>query len=214
MPQLYARNPHELMRIHEVLDILTVAKIVLYASLARKSSSAPLSFMRSDYPEMDPERDRRHIAIRQENGKVLTRSVPLDFFGDLKEEYEKHNEDEIREREPEADYKTAAAPVRKELGVSGETKPREFSVEQEHCSARPVIYHPEKCIGCGSCAAVCQCDVLYPAKEKGKPPIVMYPGECYYCGACVMACKVPGAIELKHPLMNRAKFVPVKKSEN
>lgn len=214
VPQLYARNPHELMRIHEVLDILTVAKIVLHASLARKSSSAPLSFIRSDYPEMDPERDRRHIAIRQENGKVLTRSVPLDFFGELKEEYEKHNEDEIRERELTADYKTAAAPVRKEFVTSGEIKPREFYVEQEHCSARPVIYHPEKCIGCGSCAAVCQCDVLYPAKEKGKPPIVMYPGECYYCGACVMACKVPGAIELKHPLMNRAKFVPVKKSEN
>ena len=84
VPQLYARNPHELMRIHEVLDILTVAEIVLHASLARKSSSAPLSFIRSDYPEMDPERDRRHIAIRQESGKVLTRNVPLDFFGELK----------------------------------------------------------------------------------------------------------------------------------
>ena len=46
--------------------------------------------------------------------------------------------------------------------------------------------------------------------EKGKHPIVMYPGECYYCGACVMVCPNPGAIHLQHPVMNRAKFVPVK----
>ena len=41
----------------------------------------------------------------------------------------------------------------------------------------------------------------------------MYPGECYYCGACVMVCPKPGAIRLSHPLMNRAKFVPVRKPE-
>ena len=58
VPKLSCQNPHELMRAHEVLDILTVAKMVLYASLARKSSSAPLCFTRSDYPEMDPEKDR------------------------------------------------------------------------------------------------------------------------------------------------------------
>lgn len=54
------------MRIHEVLDILTVSQLVLHASLARKSSSAPLFFRRSDYTEMDPERDRHHILIHQE----------------------------------------------------------------------------------------------------------------------------------------------------
>ena len=43
----------------------------------------------------------------------------------------------------------------------------------------------------------------------GKPPIVAYPGECYYCGSCVMVCP-KDAIHLEHPLMNRAKFVPVK----
>ena len=31
----------------------------------------------------------------------------------------------------------------------------------------------------------------------------------YYCGACVMACPRPGAISLNHPLLNRAKFVPI-----
>lgn len=97
VPGLTASNPHDLMRTHEVLDILTVAQIVLHASLARKSSSEPLCFRRSDYPEMDPAQDRKHIVIRQENGVVMTRDVPLDFFGKLKTEYEKRNQDYIRE---------------------------------------------------------------------------------------------------------------------
>ena len=97
VPQLSARNPHELMRVHEVLDILTVAQLVLHASLARKSSSAPLFFERSDYPDLDPEQDRCHIAISQENGVVKERRVPLDFFGGLQEEYEKRNQDYMAE---------------------------------------------------------------------------------------------------------------------
>lgn len=71
--------------------------MVLYASLARKSSSVPLCFTRSDYPEMDPEKDRHHIAIHQENGEVKVRNVPLNFFGELKTEYEKRNQDYIEE---------------------------------------------------------------------------------------------------------------------
>ncbi len=97
VPSLYAENPHDLMRTHEVMDILTVAQIVLHASLARKSSSQPLCFMRSDYPEIDPACDRKHIVLRQEDGKPVTREVPLDFFGDLEEEYEKRNQRYIRE---------------------------------------------------------------------------------------------------------------------
>ena len=86
----------------------------------------------------------------------------------------------------------------------------EFTAEPIPCSTKPIIYDETKCIGCGRCADVCQCDILVPSIEKGKPPIVMYPGECYYCGACVMVCPKPGAIRLEHPLMNRAKFVPVR----
>ena len=97
VPMLSAKNPHELMRIHEVLDILTVAQMVIYSSLARKSSSVPLSFERSDYPETDPKRDRCHIAISMQDGEVHERRVPLDFFGDLKTEYEKRNQDYIKE---------------------------------------------------------------------------------------------------------------------
>ena len=95
VPRLSASNPHDLMRIHEVLDILTVSQIVLHASLARKCSSEPLFFRRSDYPQMDPPEWRKHLVIRQEAGEVMLRDVPLDYFGNLKEEYERHNRDYI-----------------------------------------------------------------------------------------------------------------------
>lgn len=88
---------------------------------------------------------------------------------------------------------------------------KEWKTQEVPCSATPLIYDSSKCIGCNSCVDICQCDILFPNPEKGKTPIVMYPGECYYCGACVMVCPVKGALRLQHPVMNRAKFVPVKK---
>ena len=78
------------------------------------------------------------------------------------------------------------------------------------CSARPITYNAELCIGCNSCVRACQSDVLVPSVNKGEHPVVMYPGECIYCGSCVMDCPVPGAIHFEHPVMNRSKFVPVK----
>lgn len=80
-------------------------------------------------------------------------------------------------------------------------------------SARPIRFDDRKCVGCNRCANICQVDIFIPNPEKGRPPVVLYPGECYYCGSCVMACPRPGAIQLNHPLMNRAKFVPVKRPE-
>ena len=48
---------------------------------------------------MDPKADRCHIVLHQENGNVIERRVPLDFFGDLQTEYEKLNKDYEEERE-------------------------------------------------------------------------------------------------------------------
>jgi len=87
---------------------------------------------------------------------------------------------------------------------------KEFKAAPVPCSVTPIVYDSALCIGCNRCVNVCQCDVLYPAEKKGEHPVVMYPGECWYCGACVMECPKKGAIRLVHPLMNRAKFVPVK----
>ena len=93
VPQLYCENPHDLMRTHEVLDILDVAEMILHACLMRKSSSKQLCFTRSDYPEMDPQKDRRFITLRREGDQVVEGEVPLDYFGDLETEYEKRNKD-------------------------------------------------------------------------------------------------------------------------
>ena len=87
---------------------------------------------------------------------------------------------------------------------------KELYASEIPCSANPITYNEQLCIGCNRCAVSCQSDVLVPSVEKGRHPIVMYPGECIYCGSCVMDCRVPGAIHLEHPLMNRTKFVPVK----
>lgn len=89
-------------------------------------------------------------------------------------------------------------------------KMNEITVSVVPCSAKPITFDETKCIGCNTCARMCQCDVLLPSTEKGQHPIVAWPGECWYCGACVMMCPVEGAIHLQHPLMNRTKFVPVK----
>ena len=67
-----------------------------------------------------------------------------------------------------------------------------FSLEEVPCSVQPLSFDESLCIGCGTCARVCQCDILFPSDKKGTHPIVAYPGECYYCGACVMAwCNQP-----------------------
>lgn len=96
VPRLYAENPHELMRVHEVIDILTVAKLVLYASLQRRASSDTLCFDRSDTDERDPEWDRRHVIIRNDDGEVKVRYESLDYFGDLQTEYEKINQNYVQ----------------------------------------------------------------------------------------------------------------------
>ena len=91
---------------------------------------------------------------------------------------------------------------------------KEFVAYTVPCSARPLRFDAALCIGCGRCVNVCQVDILIPNPEKGKPPVVLYPGECYYCGSCVMACPKPGAIRLEHPLINQAKFVPIRTPED
>ena len=95
VPQLMATNPHDLMRTHEVLDIMDVAEMILEACRMRKSGSKTLCFVRSDYPEMDPPEDHHFITIRKENGRAVRGDVELDYFGDLKTEYEKRNRDYI-----------------------------------------------------------------------------------------------------------------------
>ena len=85
-----ADNPHKLMRTLEVYNILTCNEIILHSSRARKASSRYLDFFRLDYPEMDPPDWHKWVTVKRENGTVKTRELPIDFWGPLKKNYEKH----------------------------------------------------------------------------------------------------------------------------
>ena len=104
VPQISCKNPHELMRAHEVFDILTVSQLIMHACLSRKTSSVPLNFDRTDSNETDPDRDRRFITVRREDGNIVVGSHPLDVFGDLEAEYERRNHDYIQ-NEQKGDYR-------------------------------------------------------------------------------------------------------------
>ncbi|MBR0136034.1 MAG: FAD-dependent oxidoreductase [Clostridia bacterium] len=100
VPHAYAANPHELMRLLEVFDILTVAKIILNACLARRQSCEKLEFFRLDDDGGEP---KPFICISTDGKKIITREVPLDYAGDIKENYEKYNADYIEEKRKEAE---------------------------------------------------------------------------------------------------------------
>ena len=93
LPQLFALDPHKLMRSIEDTSLLTYAQIIIHASLARKASSMPLNFMRIDCPDMDPPEWQKFLTVKMENGKVITGDMPLAYWGNMKQQYEAHNKD-------------------------------------------------------------------------------------------------------------------------
>jgi succinate dehydrogenase/fumarate reductase flavoprotein subunit len=92
-PMLQASDPHKLVRSLEDLSMLTHAKIILQASLARKASSQFLDFRRIDYPQLDPPEWRKFITVREAEGRVQIGERPVGYWGNLKENYEAHNRD-------------------------------------------------------------------------------------------------------------------------
>jgi succinate dehydrogenase/fumarate reductase flavoprotein subunit len=93
IPQLYALDPHKLMRCVEDLSLLTNAQIIILASLARQASSVPLDFQRIDYPTKDPQEWNKFLTIQLEDYKVKIGELPLTYWGDMKQNYEAHNKD-------------------------------------------------------------------------------------------------------------------------
>ena len=93
VPQLFAHDPHKLMRSVEDLHMIEYAKIVIQASLARKASSAAMDFKRIDYPQSDPDEWNKFLTIKQENNEIKFGELPQRFWGDMKEQYEAHNKD-------------------------------------------------------------------------------------------------------------------------
>lgn len=80
LKQMAVRNPHELARGLECDMRLTAGEIILHNSLARESSSGPLSFQRLDHPEMVPPEKDCFVAVHQEEGTVRSEKLPLDFW--------------------------------------------------------------------------------------------------------------------------------------
>ena len=66
----YAANPHDLAHVVECLSIITAGEAVIQASLARKASSALLSFSRLDYPDVDPAEWHKLLSIKSVDGKA------------------------------------------------------------------------------------------------------------------------------------------------
>jgi len=89
--KMVARNPHELIRSLEVLNILTNAEIIMTSCLARRASSKHLHFHRSDYPEKDPSDWHKFITVKPEDNKVRIGEMPIDYYGSLQENYGIHN---------------------------------------------------------------------------------------------------------------------------
>jgi succinate dehydrogenase/fumarate reductase flavoprotein subunit len=93
VPQLYALDPHKLMRSLEDLSLLTFSQLIIRASLERKASSRHLNFQRIDYPQMDPLEWKKWITLKLEDNKVKVGELPQDYWGNLKENWEAHNKD-------------------------------------------------------------------------------------------------------------------------
>ena len=93
VPDLYASDPHKLLRTMEDLSILNYAQAILQSSLARKASSKHLHFQRIDYPQLDPPEWNKFTTLKLQNNKPISGERPLGYWGDLKQNYESHNRD-------------------------------------------------------------------------------------------------------------------------
>jgi succinate dehydrogenase/fumarate reductase flavoprotein subunit len=86
----FARNPHELVRVLEVFNIITNGEMIMEGCRARKAGNAMLGFTRSDYPEMNPPDWQKWVTVRLDAGKVKTGEQALDDYGDLEKNYRAH----------------------------------------------------------------------------------------------------------------------------
>ena len=86
---------YELTRLLEVFDILTNAQIILHASKARKSNSKSLCFSKAGSSE-EKDSEKKLIILKNEEGEIKQRELPVDFFGNLQENYEKYNADYLK----------------------------------------------------------------------------------------------------------------------
>ena len=76
--EMKAENLHELMRVHEAMNIQQVAKITASAALERKESRFQPYHYRADFPETDNKNYCGLIVVKKgEGGRIITRFEPL-----------------------------------------------------------------------------------------------------------------------------------------
>lgn len=92
-PEVYAPNPHALIRVLETFNMLFCDHLIIHSSLERKGSSKFLGFARQDYPALDAPEWHKFVTVRQEVGEVRAGELPIGFWGALHESYEDHNKD-------------------------------------------------------------------------------------------------------------------------
>jgi len=80
LPRLAAGDPHYLMKLIEVRNIILTSELLLRASIMRTESRA--GHYREDYPERDDKNWLKWIIISRENGELSlrTESVPFDKY--------------------------------------------------------------------------------------------------------------------------------------
>jgi succinate dehydrogenase/fumarate reductase flavoprotein subunit len=108
MPRVRAENPHQLMRVLEVQDILTVSRMIVAACEARKASNTHLHFKRLDFPAMDPLEWYKWVVIRHTGAGVETSDRPIAFWGDFESNYRPRHAENLAAWTPEP--RTAARP--------------------------------------------------------------------------------------------------------
>jgi succinate dehydrogenase/fumarate reductase flavoprotein subunit len=93
VPQLYALDPHKLMRSLEDLSMIEHAKIIINAMKERKFTNPQLGIERVDYPKNDEEDANNYLTMHLENDEIKFARVPVRYWGNMKEQYEAHNQD-------------------------------------------------------------------------------------------------------------------------
>ncbi len=85
-----ARNPHELVRVLEVFNILTNGQMIMEGCRARQAGNSYLGFVRTDYPEINPPEWQKWVTIQQAEDGIKVGELPLDYHGDLEKNYREH----------------------------------------------------------------------------------------------------------------------------
>jgi succinate dehydrogenase/fumarate reductase flavoprotein subunit len=108
-PRIGADNPHQLMRVLEVMDVLTCCQMIVAACRARKATSTHLHFNRLDFPDVDPAKWHKWVVIRRAGGTDEVSERAIDFWGDFEANYRPRHAENVRAMQASGSVATSAA---------------------------------------------------------------------------------------------------------